>query len=248
MQEPSHTAYHLGHVVTAHAAVACLRILITAFLAPQELGLIPIAPITGIVTVILPILAAEPARKKEQTRRFGIANQVTLFRLFIVANVAMLIGSTPPKNVAEWAAYGSIIALLLDGVDGIIARKTNAESVYGAQFDMEVDAFFTLILSILVLEWGHAGVWVLFCGLARYVWLGVQLIVPWFNRPLPPEPAFRRKTACVLGVGGLALALFPWASPAVNVGLATTATVSLFVSFAIDTRWLISNRKEPLSC
>ena len=166
----------------------------------------------------------------------------------MIANVALLIGSAPPDKIAEAATYVSVVALLLDGVDGIAARKTNAESLYGAQFDMEVDAFFTLVLSILVYQWDHAGVWVLFCGLARYAWLGVQLLVPWFNRPLPPEPAFRRKTACVLGVGGLALALFPWSHATMNYGFALVATLSLFLSFAIDTRWLIAHRKEPLSC
>ena len=246
MQKPSNTAYHLGHTVTAHAALTTALILIIAFSAPQELMLSAIAPITGTVTVILPILAAEPTRRREGTKQFGIANQITLFRLFLIANVALLIGSTPPKILAEIATYVSIMALVLDGIDGIAARKTNTESLYGAQFDMEVDAFFTLVLSLLVFQWEHAGPWVLFCGLARYAWLGVQLRVPWFNRPLPPEPAFRRKTACVMGVGGLALALFPWSSSNLNTGLAAVATLSLLISFALDTRWLIAHRKEPL--
>ena len=40
-------------------------------------------------------------------------------------------------------------------------------SGYGARFDMETDAAFILVLSILVWQHGKAGAWVLLCGLMR---------------------------------------------------------------------------------
>ena len=248
MDKPSDTAYHLGYIVTAHSVFSCALILGITLFAQSELGLHPLAPLAGVITIIVPILAAEPSRRREKPTCFGPANRITLFRSLLIACIAILIGAEPSEAMASVATYLAIIALSLDGVDGLVARKTNTISNYGAQFDMEVDAFFTLVLSVLVLMWGHAGIWVLFCGLARYMWLGVQILVPWFNRPLPPEPAFRRKTACVLGVGGLGLALYPWTSSLLNTGLASIATISLFISFAIDTRWLIQKRTEPLSC
>ena len=42
------------------------------------------------------------------------------------------------------------VALALDGVDGQVARRTGTVSALGARFDMEVDAFLVLVLSVHV--------------------------------------------------------------------------------------------------
>ena len=42
----------------------------------------------------------------------------------------------------------SSVALALDGVDGQVARRTRTVSALGARFDMEVDAFLVLVLSV----------------------------------------------------------------------------------------------------
>ena len=42
------------------------------------------------------------------------------------------------------------VALLLDAVDGQVARRTNTVSALGARFDMETDAFLVLVLSVYV--------------------------------------------------------------------------------------------------
>ena len=44
----------------------------------------------------------------------------------------------------------SSVALALDGVDGWVARRTRTVSALGARFDMEVDAFLVLMLSVHV--------------------------------------------------------------------------------------------------
>ena len=44
----------------------------------------------------------------------------------------------------------SAVALALDGVDGWWARRTGTCSAFGARFDMEVDAFLILVLSVYV--------------------------------------------------------------------------------------------------
>jgi len=248
MARPSPTAYHLGYIVTAHAVCTASIALLFAFLIRAKLGLGAFAPAYAVITILIPILAAEPTRRREKPTQFGHANRITLFRAILISAVAALLGFNPSEDVAIATTVVAMVALLLDGLDGYVARKTDCLSDYGAQLDMELDAFFTLLLSILVYQWGYAGEWVLFCGLARYGWLLVQLFVPWFTRPLPPEPAFRRKTACVLGVGGLTLALYPWTASWFNTGFAGVATTALAVSFSIDATWLVNRRKEPLSC
>ncbi|GAA4940924.1 hypothetical protein GCM10023238_03240 [Streptomyces heliomycini] len=42
------------------------------------------------------------------------------------------------------------VALILDGVDGKVARRTGTSTPLGARFDMEVDAFLILVLSVYV--------------------------------------------------------------------------------------------------
>ena len=169
---------------------------------------------------------------------------MTLGRATLISILAVLVGPRPDETVAWVAAVAAIVALCLDGVDGWLARKTQTESDYGALLDMEVDSIFMMLLCTLVLSWGYAGAWVLFCGLARYLWLLTMALIPWFRRPL--EPAFRRKAACVVGIAGLALALPPWPWGILNGLAASGATLALAASFAIDVVWLIQRRHEPL--
>jgi len=244
MVEPSQSAYHLGLVVTAHAITAVLASAILALVLSQNLSTPPMAPFWAAVVVLTPIMASEPIRRREKPQKFGHANRITLVRAVIVSGFVCLTNSAPGPKIATLAAAVAIIALILDGLDGWVARRTHSTSEYGAQLDMELDSIFMLVLAILVFVWGHAGPWVLFCGLARYGWLVISHLISWFNRPLPPS--FRRKTACVVGVGSLALALAPWPWPFLNSGLSVVATSALFISFAIDASWLIQRKSEPL--
>ena len=176
----------------------------------------------------------------------GPANMVTLFRALWVAAVASFMGTEVPETIAWWASILAAVSLTLDGVDGYIARRTDSETEYGAQLDMELDSIMMLVLSILALMWDRAGPWVLFCGLARYAWIIAYLSIAWFRRPL--FESFRRKTACVIGGVGLLMSLVPWSLPAINTAFAFIATAALALSFAVDLRWLISQRKRPLPC
>ena len=98
----------------------------------------------------------------------GAANRVTLTRATLVGGV-----DGPGRRRARPAgsAYAAmvglaVVALVLDGVDGWVARRTGTVSALGARFDMEVDAFLILVLSVYVA--GSVGPWVLAIGAARY--------------------------------------------------------------------------------
>jgi len=195
------------------------------------------------IVVIVSVLAVEPTRRRNPPARFGPANRVTLGRAVMVGCVAAFIGPAPESQAAFWVAMLAMLTLAFDGVDGFVARRTRSESVYGARFDMELDSLFMLVLSLLVWQWNRAGVWVLFCGCARYVWVFVMLFLPWFSRQLPPS--FRRRCACVVGVLGLVGALPHWFEPWVNVACAVSATIALVISFCIDAVWLWVRRAKP---
>ncbi|MFN4262457.1 MAG: CDP-alcohol phosphatidyltransferase family protein [Thioalkalivibrionaceae bacterium] len=124
------------------------------------------------------------------------------------------------------------LALLLDAVDGAIARATNSASAFGARFDMEVDAAFLLVLSLVA--WWHAGigVWVLLIGAARYVFVAASWRWRWLSAPLP----FSQRRRIIAALQGLALviAITPLSAQYWNQTLVAVALAALILSFAID--------------
>src|SRR4051794_28317570 len=84
----------------------------------------------------------------------GPADWITLLRAELACAVAALAvtaaltGRTGPV-VATMVAL-TVVAVVLDGVDGRVARRTGTVSAFGARFDMEVDAFLILVLSAYV--------------------------------------------------------------------------------------------------
>ena len=109
-------------------------------------------------------------------------------------------------------------------------------SGFGARFDMETDAAFILVLSILVWQHGKAGAWVLLCGLMRYAFVAAGWMVPWLARPL--RATRRGRTVAVLQLFGLSIALAPGVLPPASVVAAFITLAALAWSFTIDVVWL----------
>jgi len=170
--------------------------------------------------------------------RFGPANVVTAVRSSLVGVCAALVVASfiAPVSLVTLVAL-AVIALLLDGVDGWVARRTNTSSELGARFDMEVDAFLLLVLSVYVSR--ELGSWVLVIGLMRYAFVAAGWVLPWLNRQLP----YRYWRKVVTAVQGIALTialtgLIPGAA-AVLVALALGLLVE---SFGRDVLWLVVRR------
>ena len=170
----------------------------------------------------------------------GPANLVTGVRALLAALAAALIAEPVSPEVGWLAVSGTVILAGLDGVDGWLARRTGLASRFGAQFDMETDAFFILVLSILVWRHGKAGAWVMLCGLMRYGFAAAGWVLPWMSRPL--RSTIRGKTVAVLQMAGLALALAPVVSPPLSTGVASATLAALAWSFAVDITWLWRTR------
>lgn len=97
----------------------------------------------------------------------GLANWVTLFRLlgifWIVGNYAI---------VSEFTTgIVALVVVVLDGVDGYLARKTNTATEFGAFFDMETDAFFCAIMTFIIYKLHPELNWLLIPGLLRYFYV-----------------------------------------------------------------------------
>jgi len=235
--------YPLNTKVAAHGFSAAILAAVLGWKLGDLFGLSAWAPLQASAVIAITMFAAEPKRRQVGSRRFGPANRITLARGVLVGAVAAFIGNPGSPSHAIWVTGIALIALVMDGLDGWVARRSGLESEYGAQLDMELDSLLMLTLSMLAWQWDRAGVWVLFCGLARYGFLLASRPWPWFSRPLPP--AFRRKTCCVIGIGGLTACIWPWPWPEFGTGLAAVATIALALSFTIDIVWLAHRRKEP---
>jgi phosphatidylglycerophosphate synthase len=130
--------------------------------------------------------------------QWGPASWITLGRAALSAGVAALTVASFEQDIPV-ALLVTIagVALALDLVDGPVARRTRTESALGARFDGEVDAFLILALSVYAAP--IYGVWVLAIGLARYLFLLGEWLLPWMRAPLPPR-RWRKVVAAAQGV------------------------------------------------
>ena len=189
-----------------------------------------------IVFAAIAIVARRSARTHHPYPTLGPANQVTMLRAWLVAVTAGFIGEPSGAAFGNAAVAAASIALLLDGVDGWLARRTQMTSAFGARFDMEIDALLIQVLAILAWQHGKAGPWVLTSGLLRYIFVAAGWQWPWMQRPL--SPSVRRKAICVVQIVGLLVAVLPVVPPAVSSPVAAASLVVLAYSFLVDTVWL----------
>ncbi|MER8029387.1 CDP-alcohol phosphatidyltransferase family protein [Streptomyces bauhiniae] len=216
------------------AVGAGVQILLLALLG-TAIGLGVAGWLSGLAFAFATWAVLSRALHRSALRSFGPANRVTLGRATLVGGVTALVAdsfqSAPPVTLLVGL---TAVALLLDGVDGKVARRTGTSSALGARFDMEVDAFLILVLSVYVAT--RLGPWVLLIGAMRYLFVAAARFAPWLNAPLPPS--FARKT--VAAVQGIALltagsALLP--HPA-ELTVTLLALTSLVWSFGRDVAWL----------
>ncbi|GHK02324.1 CDP-alcohol phosphatidyltransferase family protein [Streptomyces sp. NPDC003753] len=203
------------------------------------IGMGPAGWLTGLAFALATWAVLTRAVLRSRLSSFGPANRVTLGRAILVGGVTALVAdsfeSAPPVTVFVGL---TAVALILDGVDGKVARRTGTSTALGARFDMEVDAFLILVLSVYVSM--ALGPWVLLIGAMRYVFVAAARVLPWLNGELPPSMA-RKTVAAVQGVALLVAAsgLLPYAAGAAVVGC---ALASLVWSFGRDVLWLWSVR------
>jgi phosphatidylglycerophosphate synthase len=231
------------------AVVACAVLLLAlAFARAAGLGLD--YPLKVLLCLGLGVWLVWQALHTHPHARFGPANRVTLARLGAASLLAALVGEAlprPPLAAMPVAAWGLVVVAtataLLDALDGALARRSGLASAFGARFDMETDAAFTLVLCALVLQAGQAGPWVLASGLMRYAFVAAARAWPWLAGALPPSR--RRQTVCVVQITTLIVCLGPIVPPPLAAGLAGISLVLLTLSFAIDVRTLARQRPTP---
>jgi phosphatidylglycerophosphate synthase len=186
------------------------------------------------VGVIVNLLLAR-GLVRHDAARLGPADRVTLTRATLAGGVAALVADSfdRPTPLATLLAL-TVVALVLDAVDGWVARRTRTVSALGARFDGEVDAFLILVLSVYVAR--SAGAWVLVIGAARYAFLVVGWLVPWMGRTLPAR-YWRKVVAATQGIA-LTVAASVILPPLLTEAVLVASFALLAESFGRDVGWL----------
>ncbi len=155
---------------------------------------------------------------------FGWANLVTAFRAVTV----WAVGARLHKADETLLALVVLGLFALDGLDGYLARRRGTTSEFGALFDMETDAYFVLMVELVLFHRGELGAWILMTGVLRYVYVLARAFIP-ARRPDVPRSRFGR-----LAFTGLALGLFfAFALPGpIGQACALAGTALVTLSFA----------------
>ncbi|SCG43366.1 CDP-alcohol phosphatidyltransferase family protein [Micromonospora coxensis] len=172
--------------------------------------------------------------------RLGPADRVTSARAVLAGGVTALVVDALVADAPDASAPLAVlvpltaVALALDAVDGWVARRTGTASALGARFDMEVDAFLILVLSLHVAP--VVGPWVLAIGGMRYAFVAASWVLPWMRGTLPPR-YWRKVVAAAQGVFLLTAVADVLPRPATAVLVAVSLAL-LVESFGHDVGWL----------
>ena len=165
--------------------------------------------------------------------RFGPANRISLLRGLIIAVLAGFAWNTPASPDVEWVVFIlASCALVLDGVDGTVARRSGMASELGARLDRELDGLLTLVLCCVIYLSGRVEAFVLIAGMMHYAFLVARKLNLMSATSLPPS--FRRQAAGVLSSVLLVVCCAPSMGASVDMGLALTVIVLLTTSFSCD--------------
>jgi len=216
------------------------------------LGLLATAALLGVVTAtaglavpgwiaglltgsIAPALLVTARTRSDRPVIFP-ADWVTLTRTLLIAAIAGLVADSFTRTISVTALVTlSTIALILDAIDGQVARRTGTATPLGARIDGEADAFLILLLSIAVSQ--DYGSWVLTIGAARYALLLAGWLIPWLSAaPLPPR-YWRKVVAAVQGIV-LTVAASGLVDSLTGMFAVAAALLLLTESFGRDVIWL----------
>ncbi|MGI9270611.1 MAG: CDP-alcohol phosphatidyltransferase family protein [Woeseiaceae bacterium] len=166
------------------------------------------------------------------------AHQLTLIRLMLLCYAAFRI------NDIDWTWLLAIFTtnVLLDVIDGIVARRFAQSSDFGTTFDREVDGLYVLVACLYFDIAGGIGAWILIPGLLPY---GYRLIV-WMTGA-PANTSQKQSHAAILAGLNFVLLLIAVAAPPnyrliVLVISATIVTLSFLISF-----WMLFRRRDANS-
>jgi phosphatidylglycerophosphate synthase len=224
---------HVGPIL----GLTALLVLLRAILATVGLG--GIGWVAGVACAVAVVAVLSRSLVRHGLDRLGPAGRVTLTRAMLVCAVAALVADSFAGDASATPLVAlTVVALVLDAVDGWVARRTATASALGARFDMEIDAFLILVLSVYAT---HAyGAWVLGIGAARYAFAVAGWLGTWLRAPVPAR-YWRKVVAAIQGIV-LAVAAADVAPRRLTEAALVAALLLLAESFGRDVWWLWCTR------
>jgi phosphatidylglycerophosphate synthase len=219
------------------ASLAALVVLLAVLGATPGIGLMAWA--AGLTCGVVLTVAVAWSASNGRVDEFGPADLVTLARATLSCGVAALVAEAFVRDSAvRSTAALAAIALVLDTVDGLVARRTRTASGFGARLDGEADAFLMLVVSVYVAR--STGAWVMAIGVVRYVFAIAGWVLPWMRAQLPPR--YWRKVVTAISGIALTLTAADIAAPAVTYAALAFVLILLIESFGRDVWWLWRHR------
>jgi len=180
---------------------------------------------------------------------FSLASKVTFMRLNIsLMMLTAVIHSS--MNLTIFDIFYSermivilgMIALLLDGLDGFIARKYDHVTKFGEKIDQESDNFLMLVLSISLYLNREIGAYIFLIPLYRYLFIFFMSKYDWLKTELPISQF--RKFACAVTTLFMVVAQDVYFDPENTLFLVILSLFIITFSFAKDIIWLYRNKYE----
>ena len=198
--------------------------------------------ITGLAAGAAAATLLVTARMRSGQPAIFPADWVTGTRALLAAGAAGLVADSFSRPLPARALVTlAIAALVLDAVDGPVARRTGTATALGGRLDGETDAFLILLLSIAVSH--DYGGWVLLIGAARPAFLLAGWAMPWLAAPLPPR-YWRKAVAAVQGIV-LTIAVSGVLDRTAGTIAVAAALLLLAGSFGRDVIWLYRTGAGP---
>jgi phosphatidylglycerophosphate synthase len=236
------TTQVLPRTTRQQAVAAVVQVVLLCGLSAR-VGLGPVGWLAGIAYGVGLWALLTAAVRRAEVSTLGPADLVTLARAALVGGVTALVadGLWSGDTAVVPLVVTATVALVLDAVDGQVARRSGTASALGARFDMEVDSFLVLVLSVHVAA--LLGPWVLAIGVMRYAFVAASWIAPWMRSPLPT----RYSAKAVAALQGIVLVVAASEVPPqpLTVALVCAALAMLVWSFGRDVVWLWRHGSRP---
>ncbi|MCH8561469.1 MULTISPECIES: CDP-alcohol phosphatidyltransferase family protein [unclassified Nesterenkonia] len=214
---------------------------VVLILAPGAVALVlalTLAPNAGTAVVIMAVALIAPAVAavsllRRRPRAVTTADRVTLLRVGLIgvltaAAVLIFAEAIPARSWVLAVVIG--VALLLDAVDGWVARHTRSSSASGARLDMEADAAALLVVSLIAAA--TVGWWAVAIGAMRYLFAAAARIRPALRGEL--RYSLFRRTVAAIQASVLWVALLPITPVPFAAAVTAIALTLLVLSFARD--------------
>ncbi|RMG21446.1 MAG: hypothetical protein D6732_27325 [Methanobacteriota archaeon] len=170
--------------------------------------------------------------------KFGWANTITAMKLTLLIITIILLD----LQIIDPVIVGFVLVglVFIDKADGIMARYLGEVSIFGEIFDNEVDAFSTLVATIILSQIDTHYLVFIIVGLLRYLYvLGIWL----FDPPVKKEKAsFINK---ILGVSiTFSFAFLIIFQTTIFLIITSISSVAIFWSFAKDFYWILGTARK----